>query len=1074
VSGRHSVILASAGSGKTYELAGRYIRLLAAGAVPERILALTFTRKAAGEMLARVFKRLMEAAEHESARRSLATELGREVSASDVRGLALSLVRRVSAARVQTLDAFLTQSVRAVAPELGLPPKWRVMDESEQDAVTEDALDRVFDRLPLEQLMATVERRLGELPLKPYEAVRKAVATLHGAWLECPLVDRWGLRPTSSADAAQVTELVEQLVTLPKPQKKSGGDAKALVDAIESLRQSALDHDWRVIVDARVVQASIDGTGKYRQVDIPAPHLALLATLHRAASLLALHELAAESQAAGVIAAAFDGAIAQAKQERGVVAFDDLARLLLDGGAAGEPEWMAFRLDSKIDHVLLDEFQDTSLSQYRCLEPILSEIASQESDRSIFAVGDVKQSLYGWRSAVPDLLPSLPERLHLGPASTRARSWRSSPAVLAAVNAVFSGIAKNEALAEYAGAAGRWAAFFQNHEAAKTDLAGEVRIEETRPPAADGSDNGSGDKATEKEHIEQVASRVAELHDQHREWSIAVLLRTTSENRLTRYAEALKRRGIDAAEDRGFPLTAEPAVNAVLSLLQMIEHPGDSAAGYHVALTVLGPVAGLRDPLSEAARQRCADALRSELAGSGLVALLRRLRLRLTPSLAAPSVARLVELERLAGGFDANPGASLAEFIRSAQQGSVVDPSLASVSVMTIHRAKGLEFDAVVLPELTRQWFRMSPKVVVDRGDAGETDPFAPVRCVSIYPAAELQAIDPELAAMVRRHRSRIVREELSCLYVAMTRAIRRLDVMLQPVSSEGKQPSAARVLRHTPWGDAVTNEPGLLARFVHEGVPAREVIDATGPMKAFSTQGAISDVSSQEVAIRFTASPRSSRVAPSTKLDQNLSDILTLELTRGENLLAGEIWHHAFETIEWRDAGSAARAAALAARRFRLADAERITLESQLAASLSKPMGTLFDAARYAARGGEARVLREWPFTTIAGEGAPALNGRIDRLVVGTRGSDAAASWAEIVDYKVQVVEGDGTAAAEAHRPQLDAYRYAVAGLFKLDPASVTCVLAFPLAGLAVELPGSNQSTVSADKRAGRNPKKS
>ena len=71
MSERHSVILASAGSGKTYELAGRYIRLLAAATSPDRILALTFTRKAAGEMLARVFKRLLEGATKEDARLEL-------------------------------------------------------------------------------------------------------------------------------------------------------------------------------------------------------------------------------------------------------------------------------------------------------------------------------------------------------------------------------------------------------------------------------------------------------------------------------------------------------------------------------------------------------------------------------------------------------------------------------------------------------------------------------------------------------------------------------------------------------------------------------------------------------------------------------------------------------------------------------------------------------------------------------------------------------------------------------------------------------------------------------------------
>lgn len=1063
---RHRVILASAGSGKTYELAGRYIDLLARGGAPERILALTFTRKAAGEMLARVIKRLMDAVRSEPARRDLASEIGTELSAARARSLALSLVRRIAGARVQTLDAFLTQSVRAVAPDLGLAPKWRVMDESEQDSVAEDALDRAFDRLPLEQLAATVERMLGEVPLRPYEALRQAATLLHAAWLECPDATRWGVPPTEESDPEHALRLAADLLALPRPQKKSGGDATKLIDALEALVASIRARRWRDALDSTVLAASVNGVGKFGPVAIPEDHLRVLRDLHAAVRLLALHRLAEESGAAAVIAAAFDAAQAEAKRERGVIAFDDLARLLVHGGAADDPELLAFRLDSKIDHVLLDEFQDTSLAQYRCLEPILSEIASQESDRSIFAVGDVKQSLYGWRSAVPDLLPALPERLHLGPAQTRAKSWRSSPAVLDAVNAVFTGIAVNPALADYAPAARRWAEFFEPHRAAKPEIGGEVRVEFTNEPEAKSEDDAPKIPAAELErlHIDQVAARVAAIHTEHPQWSIAVLLRSTTNNRLTRYAEALKKLGIDAAEERGFPLTAEPAVNALLSLLQIAEHPGDAVAGYHVALTALGKVVGLTEPLNAAARRRCSDAIRAEIADRGLESLVRRVRRSLTPSLHELAVARLIEVERLASGFDAAAGATLPEFIRVVEAGSVVDPLRAKVCVMTIHRSKGLEFDAVVLPELSRPWFHKTPRLIVDRGEEGELDPLAPVRRVSVYPAAELQDASTELAAMVRRYRARIVREELSCLYVAMTRARHRLDILLQRSGTGGSQPTCARVLLHTPWGTAAKDD--LIARYTH-GTLQIAASSLTQP----SDRPAL-----REVAIALQPAEGRAPVAPSAKGSSNVAERLTFELTRADVLAAGEVWHYALETIEWLEDGAATRAASLAAQKFRLTPTERDALATRLTRALAGPMGDLFRPDTYAPRGGTPLVLREWPFATAPSPELPALHGRIDRLVVGATPAPNAGStplWAEIVDYKVQIAEGDGVAAAEAHRPQLDAYRRAVAGLFRLDPAAVTCVVAFPLGGLRVTLLGSNQSAALADKTPGRNRKK-
>lgn len=1084
MSERHSVILASAGSGKTYELAGRYIRLLGAATSPDRILALTFTRKAAGEMLARVFKRLFEGATKADSRKELEALLARPVSEPEARRLALSLLRRVGSTRVQTLDSFLTQAVRSLGPDLGLPPRWRVMDETERELVIDDAVDRLFEAVDVVQLSAVVERLLGEMPLRPYEGVRAAVAKLHEGWLECPDPSRWGIAPRREVAARDAESYAEDLKRLPKPVKKNGDVAEGLARKLAGLVELVERGRWRDLLDETIMQSVLAGKNTYSKVLIPEQHCAVLKLLVHAVQTLAVDELAKQSQASSVVAMEFDRALQLAKQRRGVVAFDDLARLLLSGGAAAEPEWMAFRLDSKIDHVLLDEFQDTSRSQYQCLEPILEEIASQGGERSIFAVGDVKQSLYGWRSAVPDLLPALPERLHLGPAQTRAKSWRSSPAVLDAVNAVFGLIADNPVLERHKRAAQRWAEFFQTHSAAKSELSGEVRIESTselekskepRNTEEETSETTESDEAgneragaAERHHIDQVAARVAEIHREHPEWTIAVLLRTTSNNRLTRYAEALKRTGIDAAEDRGFPLTAEPAVNAVLSLLQLTEHPGDSAAGYHVATSALGPIIGLTEPISAHAHAACAARMRAELAADGLAPLLRRLRLDLTPRLPQLAVSRLVEMERLGHAWDADPAATLPEFIRTVEKSAVVEPTRARISVMTIHHAKGLEFDAVVLPEFNRSWDRIKPRLIIDRGERGERDPLAPVECVTIYPSKELQQADDRLAASVQRYWSWAVREELSCLYVAMTRAIRRLDIMMQPTKTSANQISSAALLRATIWGDAeiAANKaleaqgdlPGggeLLALFRHEGGVA-----------ASQHHASATEAEPDRPVVRFDMAVAEgvAPVAPSTKDGGALADRLTFELTRGVHLQAGEVWHYAFETIEWRRDESANQSAALAAAKFRLADAERQRLAEQLGECFAKALGGLLSESRYGERGGRPVVLREWPFAVDGDRAGAAFHGRIDRLVVGVDEAERPI-WAEIIDYKVQLVPAGEAAAAEDHRPQMDAYRAAVAAMFKLDAETVRCVVAFPLAGTYAELPRSNPDAHSADK---------
>ena len=147
---QNELLLASAGTGKTYRLTNKFLGLLFAGIEPERILATTFTRKAAGEILDRVLERLVEALETKKGLEELRRALGLdELHAADCRALLIQLTRQLDQLHVRTIDSFFSQLVRLFALELELPPNWTISDDR-QDAglrseVVQDVLDAVED-----------------------------------------------------------------------------------------------------------------------------------------------------------------------------------------------------------------------------------------------------------------------------------------------------------------------------------------------------------------------------------------------------------------------------------------------------------------------------------------------------------------------------------------------------------------------------------------------------------------------------------------------------------------------------------------------------------------------------------------------------------------------------------------------------------------------------------------------------------------------------------------------------------------------------------------------------------------
>ncbi|MDE0916440.1 MAG: UvrD-helicase domain-containing protein, partial [Planctomycetota bacterium] len=145
----HRIFLASAGTGKTFRLSGRFLDLLLAGAEPRSILATTFTRKAAGEILDRVLERLVEAVDDGKKREELASsrDFGSSFESEDALNLLANLVRRLDRFEVRTLDSFFIHLGRLFALDLDLAPQWSVAQGPEAAEITAAALAALLEDL---------------------------------------------------------------------------------------------------------------------------------------------------------------------------------------------------------------------------------------------------------------------------------------------------------------------------------------------------------------------------------------------------------------------------------------------------------------------------------------------------------------------------------------------------------------------------------------------------------------------------------------------------------------------------------------------------------------------------------------------------------------------------------------------------------------------------------------------------------------------------------------------------------------------------------------------------------------
>ncbi|MBX9788789.1 MAG: UvrD-helicase domain-containing protein [Pirellulales bacterium] len=1035
----HQVIRASAGTGKTYQLSGRYLALAAAGQPLDEILATTFARKAAGEILERVLLRVAEAVDDPLARQALAEHVGAAQLAKPAacQELLARLVRQLHRLRVGTLDSFFVQLGGHFSLDLGLPPGWSIVDELEDARLRDEAIRRLFERGSLSDGDGATDLRTllhllskGEVKRSLTEQVRDTVDSLYAIWRETK-PEAWRRlqhrRELSEEElAAAVAGLAGQQLT------------KNLADARDADLVRFATGDWKKFIQTGIATKLAQGETTYsrKKIDIQLAEAYRPLVEHAGAKLI--NALVDQTVATARLLEHFHEEYWRLKLARRALRFEDVTRQLAEALAGDELDAVGFRLDAEVRHLLLDEFQDTSLAQWGVLQPF-GEAVTRQAGGSFFCVGDAKQAIYGWRGGVAEIFDLVDQQLPGLTRETLATSYRSSPVIIDVVNQVFGTLASNEELADTPAVGVNWSRHFTRHTTAKADLPGYACLEVAPHPVSD--------EKVEVATLRYAAVAVARWARECPGRSIGVLVRTNKAIARLIY-ELRTHHDVLASEEGGNPLVDSVAVQTVLSLLRLADHPGDTTARFHVATSPLGTGVGFIDFRDAEAARRLSRAVREALLERGYGPVLYDWARLLAPSCDERQLRRLLQLVELGYAYEPQTTLRGDDFVQLVETQKVEDPTTASVRVMTVHQAKGLEFDIVVLPELDRRLRGQVPRLVVGREGA-----VGPVERVCRYAAKEVAALLPaEFRQMFERWPSEEAHAALCLLYVAMTRAAHALHMIVcdPALPYRGSKTLAALVRRAVAPGAAPQNLPA--------------VIFETGKRDWHHTAGKATEnaTSENERAAPSCGEPAPLRLRPALRMRnierrspsrlagsvaRPLADVL--RPPDREATARGSLQHAWYEAIGWLEEGLPSDDALRAIAERELLPGLDVEAELQsFHAALAKPAirdvlsrrdyespDTLglpsAVCAELSAAPCELVLDREWGF--LLDEDGTLLQGAIDRLVVWRRNDRAL--WADVIDFKTNVVR-DAAAEdelVEHYRPQLDAYRRAISRAFEL-----------------------------------------
>lgn len=1050
------LIRASAGSGKTFQLSSHFLRQLFAGHSPETILATTFTRKAAGEILARVLLRLAEAADDAKAAKKLAEFLQQDdITKPRARALLAEVTRNLHRLRVCTLDSFFQQVARSLTLELGLPPGWSIIDEHTDADLREQAIDAVLSQqIPqdAQNLMHMLAKGRSKRSVR--DLIGETVSNFHElflltddqAWNKLPSYPRLTIDQRRSA--------LSDLQSCEIPEDKRFAKARAEdVERFETER-------WDEFAEKGLAGKILSGGDNYYSKEIDDNLKAAYRPLLNHARAELLDRLAQQMRAIRDLISRFDREYSRLRADHGWMGFGDVTRTLAKSVDAASGDRMSFRLDSSIRNLLLDEFQDTSADQWKILKRLTQNLDRHKDSSSFFCVGDPKQAIYGWRGGVAEILDAVSGAVPGIVNEPMDKSRRSAPAVMEAVNTIFQHIKRHSNLEDYHAACVEWSDRFPEHSTANEQMPGYVCFRSS--PAMEGD---TADERRGPWH-RWVAEQIRVLHLQTPGATIGVLTRTN--NAVARIVHELSQLNVPASEEGGTPPTDSAAVLAMLSLLQLTSHPGCMVSRFHVANSPLSPIVGLRDWRNDAQSEIVAANLRCRFMDDGYGQTLQTLSESIREDCTARDRLRLQQIVAQGWQFDQTGSLNPCDFVRLLENSKFQKSEPAPVRVMTIHQSKGLEFDVVVLPDLDTPIFK-APEAAFTGPGAGEV----PDRVCVWGNRALWPMLPDELQEAFRDTVRRQIADNMSVFYVAVTRAIHSLHMLVKPMSSKHPPKTYAGLLLASLTNESQAQPSVMLyetgdaewfksAPDAITSVPAPRTSQSSvvpkvrlAPMTDGRRRGLKRRAPSRHDETRLYLPAVTSLIArrefPPTSTDFDPSGATP----RVDPRTRGTVMHAWFERIEWLDDPAAMpdestlrqEAADLAVPKEAV---DKLLSEFLVAIQrpethrvfLQKDIAELdcFVGFREAIQSGQMTTRVERERTLVFLQQNEMVQGSIDRLVLLLRNGRPVA--ADIIDFKTDRFAGDRSRWIEARRlhygPQLEEYRFAVSHCFGIPLAQI------------------------------------
>ena len=375
-------VSASAGSGKTKVLADRVLNLMLMTGQTDKILCLTFTKVAAAEMANRTTHRLkkwsvMDEEELKKELENLTGEIPEKEILERAKGLFAKALETPGGLKIMTIHSFCTTVLERFPLEAGVPPHFKVIEELEAGQLLSHSLDQVLESPNTEKEIQFLAQKMNKNDLlEALQNILKYRDVLEG------LLERF----------SGFNQLIFNL-------KKYFHIEKYLTEQ-EIISENFKEEEWEGLIATYIKKT--DGQIPKKFLDDPVAHL-----VYETKEKIKAFHLVETDTALFKIAFQILTHYMQAKIKNAVLDFDDLTNKTLELLQRSQmAAWVLFKLDGGIDHILVDEAQDTNPKQWKIIEALADDFfageSSSEKIRTLFAVGDKKQSIYSFQGAHPD------------------------------------------------------------------------------------------------------------------------------------------------------------------------------------------------------------------------------------------------------------------------------------------------------------------------------------------------------------------------------------------------------------------------------------------------------------------------------------------------------------------------------------------------------------------------------------------------------------------------------------------------------------------------------------------------